>query len=255
MDFDLKGKVAILTGASKGIGRAIALAYAKAGAHVAVSSRKMEVVATVAEEIEKLGAESLAVQAHVGYQDQIDNLVDQALAKWGRIDIAVNNAATSIHFGPLITVDEGQLDKMFDTNLKSCIRVCKSVFPHMQEQGSGKIINVSSVAGLRPGFNLGVYSITKAGINMLTQILAKEMGQYNIQVNALAPGIIKTKFSRMLWESDILMKEVEERTPLKPMGSPEDVAGAALYLASPASDWVTGTILVVDGGASVATNF
>jgi len=255
MDFDLKGKVAILTGASKGIGRAIALAYAKAGAHVAVSSRKMEVVATVAEEIQELGADSLAVQAHVGYQDQVDNLVNQALAKWGRVDIAVNNAATSIHFGPLLTADEGQLDKMFDTNLKSCIRVCKSVLPHMQEQGGGKIINISSVAGLRPGFNLGVYSITKAGINMLTQILAKELGQHNIQVNAIAPGIIKTQFSRMLWESEILMKEVEERTPLKPIGSPEDVVGAALYLASPASDWVTGTILVVDGGASVASNF
>ena len=212
-------------------------------------------VAKVAEEIRQMGAESLAVQAHVGYQDQVDNFVNQALAKWGSVDIAVNNAATSIHFGPLLTADDGQLDKMFDTNLKSCLRVCKSVLPHMQEQGGGKIINISSVAGLRPGFNLGVYSITKAGINMLTQILAKELGQYNIQVNAIAPGIIKTKFSQSLWESEILMKEVEQRTPLKPMGSPEDVVGAALYLASAASDWVTGTILVVDGGATVATNF
>ena len=208
MDFDLKGKIAIITGASKGIGRAIALAYARAGAHVAVCSRKEEMVAKVAEEIRQMGAESLAVQAHVGYQDQVDNFVNQALAKWGSVDIAVNNAATSIHFGPLLTADDGQLDKMFDTNLKSCLRVCKSVLPHMQEQGGGKIINISSVAGLRPGFNLGVYSITKAGINMLTQILAKELGQYNIQVNAIAPGIIKTKFSQSLWESEILMKEV-----------------------------------------------
>jgi NAD(P)-dependent dehydrogenase (short-subunit alcohol dehydrogenase family) len=255
MNFGLDGKVAVLTGASKGIGRAFAEAFAEEGAKVAISSRKGAVVEEVASEIKKAGGEALAFQAHVGYQDQLEDMVKQVVEKWGRVDIAVNNAATNVHFGPLLTADEGQIEKIFDVNLKGYLRFCRTVFPHMKEQGSGKIINVSSVAGLRPNLNMGVYSITKAGVLMLTETLAKELGQYNIQVNAIAPGIIKTKFSQALWESESLMEEYESKTPLKRIGMPEDVVGAALYLASSASDWVTGTVMVVDGGAGVATEF
>lgn len=250
--FELTGKVAIVTGASKGIGQAIAQAFAERGAKVTVSSRKIEGVSEVAKEIEDAGGECIAIQAHMGYQDQVDALVNSTLEKWGRIDIAVNNAATNPHFGPLLTAEESHLDKIFDTNLKGYFRLCKTVYPHMQAQKSGKIINLSSVAGIQPGFNMGVYSISKSGVIMLTKILARELGPDNIQVNAIAPGIIKTKFSRALWESEALMSEFELRNPLKRIGLPEDVVGAALYLASAASDWVTGTVMVIDGGSLVA---
>lgn len=250
--FDIDGKVAIVTGASKGIGSSIAQAFAQRGAKVTVSSRKFEGVDAVAKEIQAAGGEALAIQAHMGYQDQVDALVDETLEKWGRIDIAVNNAATNPHFGPLLTAEESQLDKIFDTNLKGYFRFCKTVYPHMRSQKSGKIINLSSVAGIQPGFNMGVYSISKSAVIMLTKVLARELGPDNIQVNAIAPGIIKTKFSRALWESEELMSEFEIRTPLKRIGLPEDVVGAAIYLASPASDWVTGTVMVIDGGSLVA---
>jgi NAD(P)-dependent dehydrogenase (short-subunit alcohol dehydrogenase family) len=255
MDFSLEGKVAILTGASKGIGQAIAEAFADAGAKVAISSRKKDAVDAVAAGIIASGGEALAFEAHVGYPDQLKSMVDSVVKEWGSVDIAVNNAATNVHFGPLLTADEGQIEKNFDVNLKGYIRFCQVVFPYMKDQGRGKIINLSSVAGLRPNFNMGIYGITKAGVLMLTKMLAKELGQYNIQVNAIAPGIIKTKFSRALWESDSLIKEFESKVPLKRIGSTEDVIGAALYLASSASDWVTGTVMVVDGGAGVATEF
>jgi NAD(P)-dependent dehydrogenase (short-subunit alcohol dehydrogenase family) len=252
-EFDLQKKVAIITGASKGIGKAIALVYARAGAKVTVSSRKMESLVKVAEEIEAEGGQALAYQAHMGEMDQVDDLVAQTVEKWGRVDVAVNNAATNPHFGPLLTADEGQLDKILDVNLKGYFRLCKAVLPTMREQGGGKIINISSVAGLQPGFYMGAYSISKAGVMMLTQVLARELGEYNIQVNAIAPGVIKTKFSRALWENEAMMSKFEETTPLSRIGNPEDVVGAALYFASAASDWVTGTIMVVDGGASVGT--
>jgi NAD(P)-dependent dehydrogenase (short-subunit alcohol dehydrogenase family) len=255
MNFSLDGKVAVLTGASKGIGRAIAEEYAKAGAKVAISSRKMDAVETVAEGINSSGGEAMAFEAHVGYPDQLESMVDAVAKAWGTVDIAVNNAATNVHFGPLLTADEGQIEKNFDINLKGYIRFCKTVFPYMRDQGGGKIINLSSVAGLRPNFNMGIYSITKAGVLMLTKTLAKELGQHNIQVNAIAPGIIKTKFSRALWESDSLIEEFEAKVPLRRIGTTGDVVGAALYLASSASDWVTGTTMVVDGGAGVATEF
>jgi NAD(P)-dependent dehydrogenase (short-subunit alcohol dehydrogenase family) len=252
-EFDLQDKVAIITGASKGIGKAIALAFTRAGAKVTVSSRKIDSLVKVAEEIEADGGQALAHQAHMGEMDQVEDLVAQTVDKWGRVDIAVNNAATNPHFGPLLTADEGQLDKILDVNLMGYFRLCKAVLPTMKDQGGGKIINISSVAGLQPGFYMGAYSISKAGVLMLTQVLARELGEDNIQVNAIAPGVIKTKFSRALWENEALMSKFEETTPLRRIGNPEDVVGAALYLASPASDWVTGTIMVVDGGASVGT--
>jgi len=252
-EFSLSGKVALITGASRGIGRAIALRLAQAGANVVVSSRKLENVQPVADEIVAAGGKALAVQAHVGSPDDVAMLVGRTVETFGRLDVAVNNAATNPHFGPLLTADEGQWDKILDTNAKGAFRVCKAVVPHMEAQGSGKIVNMVSVAGLRPSPGMGVYGISKAAIIMLTQVLAVELGHANVQVNAIAPGVIKTRFSQMLWQTPQIAEPLLRSMPLGRFGEPEDVAGLALFLASSASDYVTGAVFVVDGGMNVAT--
>jgi NAD(P)-dependent dehydrogenase (short-subunit alcohol dehydrogenase family) len=252
-EFSLEGKVAVITGASRGIGRAIALRFAQAGASVVVSSRKLDSVQAVAGEIVKAGGNALPVQAHVGQPEEVMALVQRALDAFGRIDIAVNNAATNPHFGPLLDADEGQWTKILDTNVTGCFRVCKAVVPHMAERGGGKIINMASIAGLRPSPGMGAYSVSKASIIMLTQVLARELGASNIQVNAIAPGVIKTRFSQILWQTPQFAEPVLSHLPLGRFGEPEDVAGLALYLASPASDYVTGSVFLVDGGLSVAS--
>jgi NAD(P)-dependent dehydrogenase (short-subunit alcohol dehydrogenase family) len=247
----LEGKVAILTGASKGIGAAIARAFSREGARVVISSRKQEALDELAASIQLEGGETLAIAAHMGEPAQVQALVAQTVEHWGGVDIAVNNAATNPHFGPLLTADEGQLEKILDVNLKGYFRLCKAVEPIMRAQGGGKIINVASIAGLRPSLNMGAYSISKAGVLMLTKILATELGEANIQVNALAPGLIRTKFSRALWENKALVEYIEGRTPLGRLGEVEDVVGAAIFLASPASDYITGEVIVIDGGTSL----
>jgi NAD(P)-dependent dehydrogenase (short-subunit alcohol dehydrogenase family) len=252
-DFSLQGKVALITGASRGIGRAIGLRLAKAGAAVVVSSRKIENVQSVASEIKAAGGKGLAVQAHVGRPDDVTTLMAQAMDTFGRIDVVVNNAATNPHFGPVLTADEGQWDKIIDTNVKGVFRVCKAVVPHMEGQGGGKIINMTSVAGLRPSPGMGVYSVSKAAIIALTQVLAVELGHANIQVNAIAPGVIKTKFSQLLWQTPQIADPILSNLPLGRFGEPEDVVGLALYLASPASDYVTGAVFVVDGGMNATS--
>ena len=250
--FSLEGKVAIVTGASRGIGRAIALRFAQAGAAVAVCSRKMASLQAVAEEITSTGGQVLAVPAHVGQAGDVNALVARTLEAFGRVDIAVNNAATNPHFGPLLTADEGQLAKILDTNLMGVFRVCRAVAPQMEKQGGGKIINVASIAGLRPSPGMGAYGVSKAAIIMLTQTLAMELGPAHIQVNAIAPGVIKTQFSSVLWQTPQISEPILNRTPLGRFGEPEDVAGLALYLASPAADYITGGVFVVDGGLNVA---
>lgn len=250
-EFSLEGKVAVVIGASRGIGRAIALRFAQAGARVVVSSRKLEGVQAVADEIQAAGGEALALQAHVGRWDDLTALVAQTVETFGRLDVAVNNAATNPHFGPLLAADEGQVDKTLDVNLKGVWRGCKAVAPQMEKQGGGKIINIASVAGLRPGTGMGLYSISKAGVIMLTQVLAVELGPANIQVNAIAPGVIKTRFSQVLWQTPEIAEPALRTLPAGRFGEPEDVASLALYLASPASDYVTGAVFVVDGGRSV----
>jgi NAD(P)-dependent dehydrogenase (short-subunit alcohol dehydrogenase family) len=250
-DFSLRGKVALIIGASRGIGEAIALRFSKAGAKVVVSSRKLESVQAVAEKIKAAGGEALAVQAHVGRADDLAALVARTVETFGRVDVAVNNAATNPHFGPLLTADEGQVDKILDINLKGVWRGCKAVVPQMEQQGGGKIINIASLAGLKPAPGMGIYGISKAGVIMLTQVLAMDLGSCNIQVNAIAPGVVKTRFSQLLWETPEIAEPTLRHLPLGRFGEPEEVASLALYLAAPASNWVTGAVFVIDGGQSV----
>lgn len=250
-EFSLEGKVALITGASRGIGRAIAQRLAGAGAKVVVSSRKLANVQAVADEIVAAGGEALAVQCHVGRPDDVTAMVARTVDAYGRLDVVINNAATNPHFGPALTADEGQWDKILDTNLKGIFRVCRAVVPQMEKQGGGKIINLASVAGLRPSPGMGVYGVSKAGVIMLTQVLALELGHANIQVNAVAPGVIKTRFSQLLWQTPQIAEPMLGKLPLGRFGEPEDVAGLALYLASPASDYITGGVFVVDGGMNM----
>jgi NAD(P)-dependent dehydrogenase (short-subunit alcohol dehydrogenase family) len=251
-EFSLAGKVALITGASRGIGRAIALRLAGAGATAVVSSRKLEGVQAVADEIRAAGGQALAVQAHVGQTADVQALVEQTVAAFGRVDIAVNNAATNPHFGPLLSADEGQWDKILDTNVKGAFRLCQAVVPHMEAQGGGVIINLTSIAGLRPSPGMGIYGISKSAIIMLTQVLALELGPAHIRVNAIAPGVIRTRFSQLLWQTPEIAGPTLAHTPLGRFGEPEDVAGLALFLASPAAEYVTGAVLLVDGGLYVA---
>ncbi len=252
-DLSLEGQVALVTGASRGIGRAIALRFAQAGARVVVSSRKQEGVQAVAAEIQATGGQSMAVQAHVGHAEQVAALVDRTLEAFGRLDIAVSNAGTNPHFGAVLTASEEQWDKILDTNAKGAFRLAKAVVPHMEAQGKGKIICMASTAGLRPSLGMGLYGISKAALIMLTQQLAMELGPVNIQVNAIAPGVIKTPFSKILWETPEISRAILTHTPLARFGEVDDVAGLALFLASPASDFITGSVFVVDGGLTVAS--
>lgn len=251
--FDLTGKVAIVTGGSRGIGEAIAHSFAAAGAKVVIASRKLENVQPVAAVINaQHGANTaLAVATHTGDRQQVQELVQRTVATFGAVDIAVNNAATNPHYGPLLEATEEQWDKTLQVNVKGYFAVCQAVAPIMLQRGSGKIINVASVAGLTPGAGMGVYSVTKAAVLMLTQALAQELGPRGVQVNAIAPGVIKTKFSTALWSNDRIAQGVTRRAGR--IGEPDDVAGAALFLASPASNYVNGEILVVDGGVQVGS--
>jgi NAD(P)-dependent dehydrogenase (short-subunit alcohol dehydrogenase family) len=247
----LEGKVAVVTGASRGIGRAIAERYAQAGAKVVLSSRKLPNVQEVADGIQASGGQALALQAHIGRTEDLQALVGQTLEHFGCLDILVNNAATNPHFGPLLAADEGQWDKIMDTNAKGVFRACQAVVPQMQAQGGGKIINIISLAGLQPMPGLGLYGISKAAVLMLTKVLACELGAANIQVNAIAPGVIKTRFSQLLWETPTIAEPILKHLPLGRFGEAGEVAHMALFLASPACDYVTGSVFLMDGGMSV----
>ncbi|HEX9224807.1 MAG TPA: SDR family oxidoreductase [Candidatus Acidoferrales bacterium] len=242
----LKDKVAIVTGASRGIGRAIAEVFVREGAKVIICGRKQETLDPVAREI---GPSVKAVACHIGKMDQIRNLVDSAVRQFGRIDILVNNAATNIAQGPCLEVDEGQFDKMVEVNLKSAFLLVKLVAPGMCERGSGSIINVASVAGLRPQPDGLLYSMTKAALIMMTQCYARELGPKGVRVNAIAPGLIQTVLSEYYWKDETRKAEIIGRQPLRHLGQPSEVAEVALLLASDRGSYMTGQTLVVDGGA------
>lgn len=250
--FDLSGKVAIVTGASRGIGRAIAETLASAGAQLALASRKQAALEGVAEGIRAAGGGAHAIAAHNGDKAALEALVSQTIERCGRLDILVNNAATNPHFGRLLEADDSYWRKTIDVNLMGNVWLTRTAVPHMRAAGGGKIINVASIVGINPGRLQGIYSITKAGIISLSKTLALELAADNIQVNALAPGLIKTRFARALWENDELLGEVIAATPAGRIGQPADIAGMALFLASPASDYVTGGVFVVDGGLTAS---
>lgn len=246
--FDLTGKVALITGASRGIGAAIAQAYAAAGAIVVLTSRKQDALDQVAEAITANGGQALAIAAHTGEQEAINNVVAQTLATFGGIDILVNNAATNPHFGPLLTSVESHWDKILDVNVKGYYRMVAACVPAMKERGGGKIINLASIAGKAPLPNMGIYSISKAAVLMLTEVLAAELAADNIQVNAIAPGFIRTAFSRAIWDNPQIHDAVVQRIPQRRIADVEELTGIALYLASSASSFTTGATIVVDGG-------
>ncbi|MBI2909357.1 MAG: glucose 1-dehydrogenase [Chloroflexi bacterium] len=246
--FSLAGRVAIVTGGSRGIGRAIALALAEAGADVVVASRKLPDLESVAGEITALGRRSLAIAAHMGRSEDIENLVSTVRQEFGRIDILVNNAGTNPVFEPLLKSEERAWDHIMNVNLKGYFLVSQAVARTMITQKKGSIINVASVGGLRPLIGLGIYSVSKAGVIMLTRALAGELGKYNIRVNALAPGVIQTRFSEALWGNPEILRRTVESSALGRIGQPEEIAGAALYLASDASSYVSGQTIVLNGG-------
>jgi NAD(P)-dependent dehydrogenase (short-subunit alcohol dehydrogenase family) len=246
--FSLAGKVAVITGASRGIGAALAHAYAAAGAQVVLTSRKQAGLDEIAEEIRAAGGVARPVAAHTGDPAAVASLVAAAVEHFGGIDILVNNAATNPHFGPLLEADESQWDKILDVNLKGYVRMVAACVPHMRARGGGKIINIASVAGLRPQPHMGIYCVSKAGVLMLTQVLAAELAADGIQVNALAPGYIKTRFSQAIWDNPDLNAAIIRQVPAGRLATPEELTGIALYLASPASSFTTGAVFVVDGG-------
>ena len=251
----LNGKVALITGASRGIGLAIARTYAAAGAKVALSSRKQDGLDLAAELIREDGGVALPVAAHSGDSAAIEALVDRLTREWGGIDILVNNAATNPHFGPILMAEESHWDKILDVNVIGYFRVVKACVPIMKARGGGKVINMSSVAGKEPQPMMGVYSVSKAAVIMLTEVLAAELAADNIQVNAIAPGFVKTKFSSALWQTEAINDALLRSIPQGRMAEPEEIAGMALYLASPASDFVTGATFVIDGGQLVGSRF
>ncbi|MBA7634084.1 2-dehydro-3-deoxy-D-gluconate 5-dehydrogenase [subsurface metagenome] len=247
--FSLEGKVAIVTGGKRGIGKAIALAFAEAGADVVVCSRRVEDggLLAVADQIQRLGRRSLAVQADVSKKTDIDNLVQRVMDEFGIIDILVNNAAMNIR-APLLELREDGWDKIMNTDLKGYYLCSQAVGKIMVAQRKGNIVNMASRAALKASKNLGAYCIAKAGVVMLTRVLALELGSYNIRVNAIAPSVVKTKFSEVLWDDPEKLQKIEAEVPLGYLAEPSDVVGSALFLASDASSYITGHTIIVDGG-------
>ena len=251
-NFDLTGKVALITGGTRGIGLAIAEAYAVAGARVVVASRKQTAVDEAAEIVRRHGGEVLGIAAHTGEPQAATALVTQTVEQFGGLDILVNNAATNPHFGPFLSAEDSHWDKILDVNVKGYFRMAQAVVPAMRARGGGKIINVASVAGLEPQPMMGVYCVSKAAVLMMTEVLAAEVAADNIQVNAIAPGFVKTKFSQVLWSTDAIHDQLIHAVPQRRMAAPEEMTGIALYLASAASSYTTGATFVIDGGQLAA---
>jgi len=250
MDLSFNNKVVLITGASRGIGQTIAMGLAKAGADVAIASRKISDLEKVAEEIKKLGRKCLPVAAHIGKIEEINNLVNKVMDEFGKIDILINNAATNPTMASAIDIDDRAWDSIMNLNLKGLFFLSQAVARIMKEKGGGKIINVSSTAGITPDI-LPIYSISKAGVIMATKVMAQQWAIYNIRVNAIAPGLTKTRFSEPIWKNQDILNIAMSRTPLGRPAEPEEMVGAIIYLASDASSYVTGQVLAIDGGMTI----
>ena len=250
--FDLNGKVAIITGSTRGIGLAIAARMAQHGAKVAISSRKADACEQVAAKIRASGGTALACAANISDRAALQTLVDKTFAEWKRIDILVCNAAVNPYFGPLSGISDEAFDKIMASNVRSNLWLCNMAIPHMAKRTDGAVIIVSSIAGLKGNTALGAYGISKAADFELARNLAVEWGSSNVRVNALAPGIVRTDFARRLWEDPMIYAKAIVGYPLGRIGEPDDVAGAAIFLASKAGAFVTGQVIVVDGGATIS---
>ena len=251
VSISLKGKVALVTGGGRGIGKAIAGRLAEAGAGVVIASRKMENLQTTADEFATLPGEVVPIQCHVGRKDQLENLVRETESRLGPIDILVNNSATNIGQGPSLDVTDEMLDKIVEVNIKAALRLVNLTVPKMIERGQGgSVINIASIAGLQPQAGGLLYSFTKAGLIMMTRGWAREFGPQGIRFNAIAPGLIQTDFSAYYWKDEAHRAEFERVQPIRHLGQPDEISYAALYLASDEASFVTGQVLVIDGGTT-----
>ena len=250
--FDLTEKVVVITGASRGIGRAMALRMAGAGARVVVSSRKLDACEEVVRTIRDAGGEAAAVACNVTHIDQLEHLVTTSIDVFDRIDCLVGNAAVNPHYGPMTTIGESAFEKIINCNVRANLWLARLVLPGMAERGEGSIIYVSSIAGIKGTDDIGTYGISKAAVIAMARNLAVTWGEHGIRVNTIAPGLVRTDFARALWENPERLAKVEEHYPMRRIGEPDDIAGAAVFLASDAGRYITGQTIVVDGGGTIA---
>jgi NAD(P)-dependent dehydrogenase (short-subunit alcohol dehydrogenase family) len=251
--FDLTGKVAVVTGSSRGIGRAIAERMAEHGAKVVVSSRKQDACEPVARGIAERGGEATVIPCNISSKDALQGLVDRTMATWGGIDVLVCNAATNPYFGPAAGISDDQFDKIMASNVRSNFWLANMVLPQMAARGGGAIIIISSIGGLRGSPLLGAYCISKAADMQLARNIAVEWGPKNIRCNCIAPGLVRTDFARALWENPEIERKRSRETPLGRIGEPDEIAGAAVFLASPAGSFTTGQTFVIDGGVTAGS--
>jgi len=249
--FDLSNSVALITGASKGIGESIAHFFAAYGATVIINSRKQDELDEVAKKINQAGGKCIGMAANAGDLAACKTLIDTITTTHGSIDILVNNAASNPIFGPINEAEEWAFDKIMNVNVKAPFALSNLVQPGMKAKGKGSIINISSIAGLTPDKGLGLYSVSKAALNMLTKVQAAEWGKDGIRVNAICPGLIKTKFSEALWSNEDLLNRLVRQLPIARMGTVEEIAGLALYLAADVSGYCTGAVFTADGGTTL----
>ena len=248
--FDLTGKVAVVTGSSRGIGRSSAELLAKLGAKVVVSSRKADACQEVADGIKAAGGEATVIPCNIARKQEVEALITGATKHYGKIDVLVCNAAVNPYYGPLLDITDEAFDKIMGSNVKSNIWLCALAIPPMAERGKGSVVIISSIGGLRGSTVIGAYGISKAADFQLARNLAAEFGPHQVRVNCIAPGLIRTDFAKALWENPQTLKAVTMHTPLQRIGEPHEIAGAAIFLASDASTFVTGQAIVVDGGST-----